>query len=224
LDKRRAEVAAMFDRVAARYELVNDVISLGQDRAWLRRTVEAVDPQPGQRILDLAAGTGTSSEPFAYAGATVVPTDLSLGMLEVGRRRRPALSFIAADALRLPYADAAFDAVTISFGLRNVEDPAAALRELRRVTRPGGTLVVCEFSTPTWQPFQVVYLNYLMAALPRIARVISSNPVAYEYLAESIQAWPDQPGLAALIGESGWRDVEWRNLSGGIVALHRAKA
>lgn len=224
LEKRRGEVAAMFDRVAARYELVNDVLSLGQDRAWLRRTVEAVDPQPGQRILDLAAGTGTSSEPFAYAGATVVPTDLSLGMLEVGRQRRPALSFVAADALRLPYADAAFDAVTISFGLRNVEDPAAALRELRRVTRPGGTLVVCEFSTPTWRPFRFLYLNYLMAALPRIARGISSNPVAYEYLAESIQAWPDQPGLAAVIAETGWRDVEWRNLSGGIVALHRAKA
>ena len=165
LDKRRAEVAAMFDRVAARYELVNDVVSLGQDRAWLRRTVEAVDPRPGQRILDLAAGTGTSSEPFAYAGATVVSTDLSLGMLEVGRRRRPALSFIAADALRLPYADAAFDAVTISSGSatsRTHSRPA----ELRRVTRPGGTLVVCEFSTPSWRPFQVVYLNYLMAADP----------------------------------------------------------
>ncbi len=224
LDKRRADVAAMFDRVAARYDLVNDVLSMGQDRAWRRRTVEAVDPRPGQLILDLAAGTGTSSEPFAYAGATVVPTDLSLGMLEVGKQRRPALSFVAADALRLPYTDAAFDAVTISFGIRNVEDTAVALRELRRVTRPGGTLVICEFSTPSWAPFRVVYLNYLMAALPRIARLISSNPVAYEYLAESIQAWPDQAGLAAVIGEAGWRDVEWRNLSGGVVALHRAKA
>ena len=224
LDKRRGEVAAMFDRVAARYDLVNDVLSMGQDRAWRRRTVEAVDPRPGQRILDLAAGTGTSSEPFAAVGATVVPTDLSLGMLEVGKQRRPALSFVAADALDLPYADAAFDAVTISFGLRNVEDSAAALRELHRVTRPGGTLVICEFSTPTWAPFRIVYLNYLVAALPRIARLISSNPVAYEYLAESIQAWPDQPGLAAVIGEAGWRDVEWRNLSGGVVALHRATA
>ena len=224
LDKRRGDMAAMFDRVAARYDLVNDVLSMGQDRAWRRRTVEAVDPRPGQRILDLAAGTGTSSEPFASAGATVVPTDLSLGMLEVGKQRRPALSFVAADALDLPYADAAFDAVTISFGLRNVEDPAAALRELHRVTRPGGTLVICEFSTPTWAPFRILYLNYLVAALPRIARLISSNPVAYEYLAESIQAWPDQPGLAAVIGEAGWQDVEWRNLSGGVVALHRARA
>ena len=224
LAKRRADVAAMFDRVAARYDLANDVLSLGQDRGWRRLVVDAVDPRPGQRILDLAAGTGTSSEPFARAGATVVPTDLSLGMLSVGKSRRPALSFVAADALQLPYADASFDAVTISFGLRNVEDTAGALRELRRVTRPGGILVVCEFSTPVWAPFRRLYINYLMAALPRIASVVSSNPAAYEYLAESIQAWPDQPSLAAALSRAGWRDVAWRNLSGGIVALHRGYA
>ena len=224
LDKRRADVAAMFDRVAARYDLTNDVLSLGQDRAWRRRTVQAVAPRPGQRVLDLAAGTGTSSEPFDRAGATVVPTDLSLGMLQVGKQRRPGLNFVAGDALALPYADASFDAVTISFGLRNVEDTAAALRELRRVTRPGGTLVVCEFSTPSWAPFRAVYQDYLMAALPRIATVLASNPAAYSYLAESIQAWPDQAALAAVLEEAGWRSVEWRNLSGGIVALHRAQA
>jgi demethylmenaquinone methyltransferase/2-methoxy-6-polyprenyl-1,4-benzoquinol methylase len=223
LDKRRADVAAMFDRVAARYDLVNDVLSLGQDRAWRRRTVEAVAARPGQLVLDLAAGTGTSSEPFERSGATVVPTDLSLGMLQVGKQRRPGLSFVAGDALRLPYVDAAFDAVTISFGLRNVEDTAGALNELRRVTRPGGTLVVCEFSTPIWAPFRTVYQDYLMAALPRIAAVIASNPAAYSYLAESIQAWPDQAALAALLQQAGWRQVEWRNLSGGIVALHRAR-
>jgi demethylmenaquinone methyltransferase / 2-methoxy-6-polyprenyl-1,4-benzoquinol methylase len=224
LDKERADVAAMFDRVAARYDLANDVLSLGQDRAWRREVVLAVAPQPGQLILDLAAGTGTSSEPFSSAGATVIAADLSLGMLQVGKQRRPQLSFVAADALRLPYADGCFDAVTISFGLRNVEDPAAALREMCRVTRAGGTLVVCEFSTPTWAPFRMIYANYLVAALPRVARLVSSNPAAYEYLAESIQAWPDQPALAAAIGAAGWADVEWRNLSGGIVALHRARA
>jgi demethylmenaquinone methyltransferase/2-methoxy-6-polyprenyl-1,4-benzoquinol methylase len=224
LDKQRADVAAMFDRVAARYDLANDVLSLGQDRAWRRQVVQAVDAQPGQLILDLAAGTGTSSEPFTAAGATVIPADLSLGMLQVGKRRRPTLSFVAADALRLPYADGCFDGVTISFGLRNVEDPAAALREMRRVTRPGGLLVVCEFSTPTWAPFRTVYANYLVAAIPRIARLVSSNPAAYDYLAESIQAWPDQAALAAVIAAAGWTDVEWRNLSGGIVALHRARA
>ncbi len=224
LDKRRADVAAMFDRVAARYDLANDIISLGQDRSWRLDVVEAVDPQPGQRILDLAAGTGTSSVPFAEAGALVVPTDLSDGMLRVGKQRLPRLPFIAGDALRLPFADDSFDAVTISFGLRNVEDPAAALAELLRVTRPGGRLVICEFSTPTWRPFRVVYSEYLMAALPKIAALVSSNPVAYRYLAESIQAWPDQAGLAAVIERAGWHQVEWRNLSQGIVALHRADA
>jgi len=222
LAKRRADVSAMFDHVAERYDLANDVLSLGQDRAWRRAVLEAVAASPGDRVLDLAAGTGTSSQPFAHAGATVVPTDLSLGMLRVGKQRRPALSFVAADALQLPYADASFDAVTISFGLRNVEDTAAALAEMRRVTRPGGRLVVCEFSAPTWAPFRRVYTEYLMAALPRIASVVSSNPAAYHYLAESIRAWPDQSRLAGLLEAAGWRDVAWRNLSGGIVALHRA--
>jgi demethylmenaquinone methyltransferase/2-methoxy-6-polyprenyl-1,4-benzoquinol methylase len=214
----------MFDRVAVRYDLANDVLSLGQDRAWRKLVVEAVKPQPGQLILDLAAGTGTSSEPFAQAGAMVVPTDLSLGMVRVGKTRKPDLAFVAADALQLPYADASFDAVTLSFGLRNVEDTAAALAEMLRVTRPGGTLVVCEFSTPTWPAFRAVYANYLVAAIPRIATLVSSNPVAYQYLAESIQAWPDQQALADLLGAAGWRQVEWRNLSGGVVALHRAQA
>jgi demethylmenaquinone methyltransferase / 2-methoxy-6-polyprenyl-1,4-benzoquinol methylase len=222
LAKRQADVAAMFDRVAARYDLANDVLSLGQDRAWRHLVVEAVAPAHGEAILDLAAGTGTSSDGFATAGAIVVPVDLSLGMLAVGKQRRPGLSFLAGDALHLPFRDGSFDAVTISFGLRNVEDAGAALTEMARVTRPGGRLVICEFSTPTWLPFQRIYSNYLVAALPKIAAVVSSNPAAYEYLAESIQAWPDQSGLAELISSTGWRDVQWRNLSGGIVALHRA--
>ena len=221
LAKRRADVATMFDQVAERYDLANDLLSLGQDRRWRRAVVAAVEPRPGMRILDLAAGTGTSSEPFEAAGATVVPTDLSLGMLAVGKRRTPGLSFVAADALQLPYADASFDAVTISFGLRNVEHTDQALTELRRVTRPGGRLVVCEFSTPTWGPFRAVYANYLIAALPKVADLVASNPAAYRYLAESIQAWPDQEQLAARITAAGWHDVSWRNLSGGIVALHR---
>ena len=219
LAKGRAEVAAMFDRVAERYDLANDVLSLGQDRAWRKLVLEAVDPQVGDRVLDLAAGTGTSSEPFAAAGAFVVPTDISLGMLTVGKRRSPWLAFVAGDGLQLPYADDSFDAVTISFGLRNVSDTVAALTELRRVTKPGGRLVVCEFSTPTWTPFRVLYRNYLVAAIPRIARIVSSNPVAYEYLAESILGWPDQAGLATLMQHAGWQDVAWRNLSTGIVAL-----
>lgn len=214
----------MFDRVARRYDLANDVLSLGQDRAWRRAVLDASRPRRGERVLDLAAGTGTSSEPFADAGCFVAPTDISLGMLSVGRQRRPQLSFVAGDALSLPYADASFDVVTMSFGLRNVADPLAACAELLRVTRAGGRMVICEFSTPTWPVVRWVYDTVVMPALPRVARVVSSNPVAYEYLAESIQAWPDQQALAGQIATAGWRDVEWRNLSGGIVALHRARA
>src|SRR5690349_24171259 len=212
----------MFDGVAERYDLTNDVLSLGQDRRWRTAVLDAVDPQPGERVLDLAAGTGTSSQPFREAGAFVVPCDFSLGMLQVGKRARPSLPFVAGDGTRLPFADDSFDAVTISFGLRNIVDPDAGLRELLRVTRPGGRVVVCEFSHPTWAPFRTVYLEYLMKALPPIARAVSSAPDAYVYLAESIRAWPDQRGLADLIAAAGWDAPQWRDLSGGIVALHRA--
>ena len=222
LDKQPHEVAAMFDDVAARYDLTNDLLSLGQDRRWRKAVVRAVDARAGERVLDLAAGTGTSSEPFAALGADVVPCDFSLGMLQVGKRRRPDLPFVAGDATALPFADDSFDAVTISFGLRNVVDPSAALRELLRVTRPGGRLVVCEFSRPVFAPFRFVYVEYLMRALPPVARVASSNPDAYVYLAESIRAWPDQAALATELADAGWADPAWRNLSGGIVALHRA--
>ncbi len=224
LDKKPADVAAMFDGVAKRYDLTNDVLSLGQDRRWRTATVAAVAPRPGERILDLAAGTGTSSGPFVEAGAMVVPCDFSQGMLAVGKKARPGLPFVAGDATRLPFADATFDAVTISFGLRNVVDPDAGLREMLRVTRPGGRLVVCEFSSPTWAPWRTVYLEYLMRALPPVARATSSNPEAYVYLAESIRAWPDQAALAGRLEDAGWRAARWRDLSGGIVALHHATA
>jgi demethylmenaquinone methyltransferase/2-methoxy-6-polyprenyl-1,4-benzoquinol methylase len=222
LDKDPADVATMFDGVARRYDLTNDVLSLGQDRMWRRATLKALDALPGETVLDLAAGTGTSSEPLADAGVKVVPCDLSTGMLTVGKQRRPDLPFTAGDATALPFADASFDAVTISFGLRNVVDTVGALREMRRVTKPGGRLVVCEFSAPTWAPFRAVYTGYLMRALPAVARVVARESDAYAYLAESIRDWPDQRGLAALLQESGWRSVAYRNLSGGIVALHRA--
>ncbi|MFE1830515.1 demethylmenaquinone methyltransferase [Streptomyces yangpuensis] len=221
LDKQPHEVASMFDRVAANYDLTNDVLSLGQDRVWRKEVAKAVDARPGQKVLDLAAGTATSSLPFAATGAYVVPCDFSLGMLMEGKKRNAWLPLTAGDATRLPFKDDVFDTVTISFGLRNVQDTDAALRELYRVTKPGGQVVICEFSQPTWAPFRTVYTEYLMRALPPVARAVSSNPDAYVYLAESIREWPDQPALAALLQKAGWSKVAWRNLSGGIVALHR---
>jgi len=222
LDKQPHEIAAMFDGVARRYDLTNTVLSFGRDRGWRRATRDALDLAPGQRVLDVGAGTGVSTQELAASGAYAVGLDISIGMLRAGRRVRPAVPLLAGDALRLPFPDAAFDAVTISFALRNVVDPAAALRELARVTRPGGRLVVCEFSHPTAEPFRRVYMSYLMRSLPTVARRVSSNPDAYVYLAESIRAWPDQAGLAELVGGAGWQGVAWRNLTGGIVALHRA--
>lgn len=222
LDKNTADIASMFDQVAERYDLMNGILSGGQHLRWRRQTVKAVDALAGQRILDIAAGTGTSSEPFADAGADVVAADLSEGMLAVGRRRRPDITFVQADVTRLPFADEEFDAVTMSYGLRNVADYPTALRELYRVTKPGGRIVLLEFSTPTFKPFRTLYKNYIMKAIPPVARAISSNPESYEYLAESIMVWPTQDELAQSFVQAGWDNVKYRNLTGGIVAIHRA--
>ncbi|MCW2605437.1 MAG: UbiG, ubiquinone/menaquinone biosynthesis methyltransferase [Frankiales bacterium] len=222
LDKLPAEVAAMFDEVAPKYDRTNTVLSLGLDRTWRTAVNEALDLQPGERVLDLAAGTATSSAALARTGADVVGCDFSLGMLRVGAQaRHEGVELVAGDALRLPFRDGAFDAVTIAFGLRNTADRDLALRELLRVTRPGGRLVVCEFSHPTFAPFRTVYVNYLMRALPAVATKVSSDPAAYVYLAESIRAWPVQAELAADLAVAGWEQVAWRDLTGGIVALHR---
>ena len=255
LDKQPGDVAAMFDAIAGRYDLLNDVLSMGQVRLWRRAVARITGARPGQKVLDLAAGTGTSSLTFTATGADCVACDFSLGMLRAGlarsaragglpaardygpHRSGPAggsrgvvppgrqgrLGFVAGDALRLPFRDAAFDAVTISFGLRNVSDPGAALAEMRRVTRPGGRLVVCEFSTITIPPVDMLYRRYLLNILPAIARRTARSPEAYEYLAESIAAWPSQRGLAGLIEAAGWSAVRWRDLSLGAVAVHIAR-
>ncbi|MFY1635627.1 demethylmenaquinone methyltransferase [Solwaraspora sp. WMMB335] len=222
LDKQPADVAAMFDGVAGRYDVTNTVISFGQDRYWRRGTRTALDLHAGDRVLDVGAGTGVSTAELGRAGVWAVGTDISLGMLRTGRQARPEVPLLAGDALALPFADASFDAVTISFALRNVVDTDGALAELARVTRPGGRLVVCEFSAPTFAPLRRVYFSYLMRSLPAVARSVSSNPEAYVYLAESIRHWPDQAALAGRIAGVGWESVQWRNLTGGIVALHRA--
>ncbi|WP_174189885.1 demethylmenaquinone methyltransferase [Nocardia barduliensis] len=220
LDKQPREVASMFDGVARRYDLTNTVISAGQDRYWRWATRKVLAPRPGERLLDLAAGTGVSTLELQKSGAWCLAADFSKGMLSAGRFRE--VPMVAADAMALPFADDSFDAVTISFGLRNVADTDLALREMLRVTKPGGRLVVCEFSAPVLPLFRTVYLEYLMKALPKVARVVSSNPDAYVYLAESISEWPNQRRLAMRIAANGWSSVKWRNLTGGVVALHRA--
>jgi len=220
LSKDPDEVAAMFDGVAKRYDLVNDLLSLGRTKAWRKAATKIIAPAPGIQILDLAAGPGSSSEPLHKAGATVFATDFSEGMLAVGRKTRPYLNFSKADALNLPFEANRFDVVTISFGLRNTADYPKALAEALRVTKPGGRMVVVEFSHPTWRPFRTIYTEYLMKALPAIARKTSSNPDAYIYLAESIRAWPDQQGLADAMEKAGWGQISWKNLTGGVVAVH----
>ncbi|WP_290367911.1 demethylmenaquinone methyltransferase [Antrihabitans cavernicola] len=220
LEKEPHEVASMFDGVAKRYDITNTVISGGQDRIWRAATRKALALKPGERVLDLAAGTAVSTVELGKSGAWCVAADFSKGMLRAGLSRN--VPMVAGDAMHLPFADNVFDAATISFGLRNVSEFDQGLRELARVTKPGGRLVVCEFSTPVFGPFRTVYMEYLMKALPRVAQAVSSNPDAYVYLAESIRAWPDQEELANRIAAAGWRDVKWRNLTGGVVALHRA--
>lgn len=222
LDKKPHDVANMFDRVARRYDITNTMLSVGQDRMWRSEMHAALELTPGDTVLDLAAGTGVSTTLMAESGAHAVACDFSLGMMRQGRQDRPLLQFVAGDGMRLPFSDETFDAVTISFGLRNIVDFSTGLAEMLRVTKPGGRLVVCEFSTPTWAPWRTVYNEYLMKALPEIAKRASSNPSAYVYLAESIRAWPNQEQLAKHIQEVGWRKVRYKNLSGGIVALHHA--
>jgi len=224
LDKKPAEVSAMFDKVAERYDLLNDALSMGMDRRWRKVVARAVGAGPDQIVLDLAAGTGTSSRAFIRAGARCVACDFSFGMLSVGARR-PALGlgFVAGDALALPFKSGTFDVVTISFGLRNVADTGQALTELLRVTRPGGRLVICEFSHVPWQRLNALYELYLTRALPVVARRLSGNAEAYDYLAESIKDWPPQHELAGKIAKAGWSGVSWRNLTLGVVALHEAR-
>lgn len=221
LAKHPDEVSGMFDRVAAGYDRTNDILSLGAAPQWRRATRRALRITPGMRILDVACGTGTVTRVLADAGAQVTGLDFSHGMIAAARERHPHLEFIQGDATALPFADASFDATTVSFGIRNVQQPQLALREMRRVTRPGGHIVVCEFSTPVMPLMGAAYDLYLDTVMPLVVRLTSSDPAAYTYLARSIEAWPDQRTFAAWLRDAGYTDVEHRNLTGGIVALHR---
>ena len=217
-------VSTMFDEVSPRYDLANDLLSLGSSRLWRISLTRAVAARKGMRVLDVAAGTGTSSAALAAHGAQVVAADFSEGMLAVGRERQadnPLIEFVHADATKLPFTDDEFDAVTISFGLRNVNDPERALAEMFRVTKPGGRIVICEFSHPPQPWIRTPYFFYTKHVMPRIAGLITGAGEAYEYLNDSIVEWPNQDTLAAWMRKAGFEQVAYRNLSAGIVALHR---
>lgn len=213
----------MFDGVARGYDRTNAVLSVGNAALWRIATVRAVDPKPGERVLDIAAGTGTSSVALAKRGAEVIALDFSAGMVEEGRKRHPDLTFVQGDAMKLPFADGEFDAVTISFGLRNVQQPKVAIAEMRRVLKPGGRVVICEFSRPPLGVLRAGYHAYLRYVMPLVAGVASSNPEAYRYLFESIREWPAQPELARWLRDAGFEGVGYRNLTWGVVALHRGR-
>jgi demethylmenaquinone methyltransferase/2-methoxy-6-polyprenyl-1,4-benzoquinol methylase len=223
LSKQPEEVAAMFDDVARHYDRTNSVLSLGNSLIWRVLTVRAVAPKAGERILDLAAGTGTSSVALAKSGAHVIAADFSAGMIEVGQRKHPSIEFVQADAMDLPFKTGEFDAVTISFGLRNVADPKKALKEMYRVLKPGGRLVVCEFSKPPVAILRAGYSAYLKYVMPAVVDAASSNPQAYGYLAESIADWPEQTTLSQWIRGAGFTRVAYRNVTAGVVALHRGR-
>ena len=220
LNKDPGDVSKMFDDVAHRYDFLNDLLSLGRTKAWRRVVTAIISPKAGMKILDIAAGTGSSSKPLVDKGADVIALDFSEGMLAAGRKRHKNIKFQQGDALKLPFDENTFDVTTISFGLRNTSDTSAALKEALRVTKKSGRIVVCEFSHPTNKVFRFVYLKYLMRALPVIAKKISKNPAAYIYLAESIQAWPNQSSLAQVMRQAGWETVSWQDLTFGIVAVH----
>jgi demethylmenaquinone methyltransferase/2-methoxy-6-polyprenyl-1,4-benzoquinol methylase len=221
LSKNPAAVSAMFDDVAASYDKTNDLLSFGQARLWRRAVRKAISPKAPDRILDIAAGTGTSSMALLADGVSVVAADFSNGMLDEGRKRYPELEFVFADAMKLPFKDAEFDVVTMSFGLRNVENHNVALKEFFRVLKPGGRLVICEFSH-VGGVFGPLYRLYLKHILPKLSALFSKSPDAYDYLAESIAAWPNQKALKLDIEKAGFSAVKFRNLTLGIVALHKA--
>lgn len=222
LNKDPKEIASMFDSLASRYDVMDALMTGGLDRVWMTALRKAVAPHPGERILDLAAGTGASSAALAKGGAEVVACDLSEGMIEVGRERHPEIEFVHGNAMDLDFEDGSFDAVTISWGLRNIPDPQLALREMARVVRPRGRLVVLEFSTPPSRVFRGMYNVYQSTVMPALARLASTNDGAYDYLVESIRQWPTQEEIGRMIAANGWSEVEYRNLTGGIACLHRA--
>ena len=220
-------VAKVFDSVASRYDLMNDLMSAGMHRLWKRFTVEQSGLRPGQRVLDVAGGTGDLALLFARrVGPTgrVVLSDVNGAMLSRGRDRLLdsglAIPSVQCNAEELPFASSSFDCVSVAFGLRNMTHKDQALNEMRRVLRPGGRLLVLEFSR-VWKPLQPLYDAYSFKALPLLGRLVANDSASYRYLAESIRVHPDQEELKSLMQQAGYGRVEYFNLSAGVVALHR---
>jgi demethylmenaquinone methyltransferase/2-methoxy-6-polyprenyl-1,4-benzoquinol methylase len=226
-EEKTRRVRGVFDSVATRYDLMNDLMSLGMHRAWKRFTIAASGVRPGARVLDVAGGTADLARLFAArVGPTgsVVLTDINGAMLAAGRDRMlnegRVMPAVQCNAEALPFAAASFDCVSIAFGLRNVTRKEIALAEMRRVLRPGGVALVLEFSR-VWAPLKPAYDWYSFNVLPRLGQVVANDAASYRYLAESIRVHPDQQELGAMMESAGFEHVEWFNLSAGVVALHR---
>lgn len=226
-EEKAAHVRRMFSSIAPRYDLLNHLLSLNIDRLWRRWAVNRLqwERAPGGVYLDNCAGTLDLAVELARRPGfhgRVVGSDFTLAMLQRGRPKIEHLPIapLCADALALPYADASFDGATVGFGVRNLVDLDAGLREMARVLRPGARLVVLEFTTPSWQPFRALYFFYFLRVLPLVGRLISKHGSAYSYLPESVLQFPDPPQLAGRMRDAGFRDVGWRALTGGIAAIH----
>ena len=226
-DEKARRVAGVFDSVAMRYDLMNDLMSAGLHRVWKRFTVEQSGLRPGHRVLDVAGGTADLAIQFARrvgARGEVVLTDINPAMLARGRDRMldagVAAPAVQCDAERLPFADAHFDCVSVAFGLRNMTHKDRALAEMRRVLKPGGRVLVLEFSR-VWKPLQPAYDAYSLKVLPLLGKLVANDSESYRYLAESIRMHPDQEQLKSLMEQAGLERVEYFNLSAGVVALHR---
>lgn len=223
-------VADVFHSVAAQYDLMNDLMSMGMHRLWKRFTINEANLRPGQAVLDVAAGTGDLTKAFAQAVGTrgqVIMTDINDSMLAVGRDRlidagiMGNIAFVLADAEQLPFADDSFDCVSIAFGLRNVTDKAAALQAMYRVLRPGGKLLVLEFSHAQTPLLNKVYDFYSFNVIPKLGELVTKDRDSYQYLVESIRMHPDQETLKQMMLDAGFEDVTYHNFNGGIVALHK---
>jgi demethylmenaquinone methyltransferase/2-methoxy-6-polyprenyl-1,4-benzoquinol methylase len=228
VDEKAGLVRDVFDSVADRYDVMNDLMSAGLHRLWKRYTVEAAAVRPGQRVLDVAGGTGDLTRQFARrvgSEGLVVLADINAAMLERGRQRlvdagvAGNLAIAQADAENLPFADASFDRVSIAFGLRNVTDKEAALSSMHRVLAPGGMVLILEFSKPV-APLRPAYDLYSFNVLPLIGKIVARDEDSYRYLAESIRMHPDQETLLGMMRDAGFERCRYRNLAGGIVALH----